>query len=345
MLQNKEWIKKVFYNLSILLSFSWAWLLVIIGARRRGKTYAVKKWLLTGWLYDGEQFLILRDTDDECEIIAKDGGERFWGDVLEDRKFKNKDIKIEMTKDSVYVNGELAGYVMPVSLFYKFKGSQYNKVKRILYDEFIREKQVRYNGNRAWQFINTLFSITSYRTDFKIILTANALDKGDTLLVDLFNININGFGIYKRRDKGVVLDYARNSEEFEEYQKSGNMYNLVKGTRWEGNLVDNQFLNDNDSMFYDKKKPCDLFGIYYSSKDDTFVRVYESKDGDTFYAGKDTNPNTANYMRYTFDIKSVNNRVRMAGNDEKKKLQLLYSNNLIKFENSFILNVFKEIIK
>lgn len=336
-------LKKIFYNFCTLLSYCWAWLYVVIGARGRGKTYGAKKWLLNGWIYNKEQFCIVRDTLDECEIIAKDNGERFWGDVLMDKKYKDKNIKIEMTKDSVYINNELAGFVMPASLFHKFKGSQYQKVKRLLYDEFIREKNTRYNGNRAIQFLNTLMSVARYRK-IKVILTANALDKGDTLLVDVFGINITKFGIYKHKDKGVVLDYARNSKEFEEYQKNGDVYRLIKGTRYENNLIYNQFIEDNTSMFYDKRKPCDLFGIYYSGKYDTFVRIYQSKDGDNYYCGADTNPNTANYMRFTFDLKYADHRISFADSKEKKHLQILYQNNLIKFENSFILNVFKDIL-
>lgn len=337
-------LKKIFYNFCTLFSYTWAWIIIVIGARGRGKTYGAKKWLLSGWIYHNIQFCIIRDTLDECKTIAKDNGERFWGDVLEDKKFKHKEIKIEMTCDSVYINGVLAGYIMPASLFAKFKGSQYQKVKRVLYDEFIREKQVRYNGNRPLQFLNTLMSVGRFRNDFKIILTANALDKGDTLLVDVFNININDFGIYKRKSKGVVLDYARNSEEFKKYQQGGNFYKLIKGTRFENNLIDNQFVEDNTSMFYLNKKPCDLFGIYYSGRNDVFVRLYESKDGDTYYCGSDTNPNTANYMRFTFDLKYANHRINFADREELKKLQLLYQNHLIKFENSFILNVFKDIL-
>lgn len=340
-----EKLKKIFYNFNKLFSYIWAWIFIVIGARGRGKTYGAKKWLLSGWLYKKQQFLILRDTQDECEIIAKDGGERFWGDVLNDKKFKNKNIKIEMTKDSVYINGELAGFIMPATLFSKFKGSQYNKVKRVLYDEFIREKQTRYNGNRALQFLNTLITVGRSRTDFKIVLTANALDKGDTLLVDVFNIIIDKFGIYKRKNKGVVLDYAENSEEFKQYQKSGNIYKLLQGTRFEDNLIDNQFVDDNTSMFYSTRKPCDLFGIYYNGREDTFVRVYQSKDGSEYYCSKDTNPNGVNYMRFTFDIKYANHRIRLADNKEKKLLIEMYQNNLLKFENSFILRVFKDIIK
>lgn len=336
--------KKIFYNYSTLLSYAWAWILVVIGARGRGKTYGAKKWLLNGWIYKHEKFIILRDSEDECKTISKDNGVRFWQDVLKDKKFADKKIDIEMTKDSVIINGELAGYVMPASLFYKFKGSQYNDVKRILYDEFIRENQVRYNGNRAIQFLNSIFTIGRFRNDFKMILTANALDRGDTLLVDVFQISIKDFGLYKRRDKGVILDYAVNSKEFEQYQRDGQAYKLVKGTRFEANLIGNKFAND-DIEYFDKKKPCDLYGIYYSRKDDIFVRVYQAKDGTEWYATKDTNPNAVAYMRFTFDIKNVTNRIKLAPTEEKKILQKIFANGLIKFENSFIMKVFKEIIK
>lgn len=337
--------KKIFYTLFKVLSFPWAWLILLIGARRRGKTYQCKKWLLNGWVYKKEKFVILRYTKVECENLSQDKGVRFWGDVLEkEKKFAN--LKIEMTTDSVYINGELAGYVMPVAMFGQFKGSQYEDCKRILFDEFIPEDMTRYRGDEALAFVNMLMSIVSYRKDFKIILTANALDAGNALLTDVLKVKLKSghFGLFKRKDKGAIVDYIPNSEEFIEYQKQGNIYKLLKGTRYEANLLNNEFKRDNTSLFYSKRKPCDLIGIYYG-RENIPVRVYQSKDGDDYYAGKDTNPNSANYMRFTFELKQASANVSMAEMTEKKFLQELFKNNLLKFENEYILKVFKDIIR
>lgn len=337
-------IKGIFYKLMTVLSFGWAWLILIIGARRRGKTFSCKKWLLNGWVYGRNKFIILRYTDEECQTLAKDGGVRFWGDVQAKVK-KFSDLKIEMTSSTVTINGEVAGYVMPVKLFHKFKGSQYEDVKHILFDEFIPEDTTRYSGDQVLQFINALMSIASFRNDFKIILTANALDSGNALLSDVLKVNIRSgeFGLYKRKERGAIVHYIPNNDEFEAYQKQGNMYKLIKGTRYASNLLDNQFKQDNSGLFYDKRKACDLYGIYYG-RDNNCVRIYQAKGGDVWYVGKDINPNTVNYMRYTFDIKQANNRIRFAPLDEKKMLQKLWQNNLLLFENEFILKLFKEII-
>lgn len=337
--------KGVFYMLSTVLSFDWAWLILLIGARRRGKTFSCKKWLLNRFKYHGEKFIILRYTDEECQTLAKDNGLRFWGDVQSKVK-KFADLKIEMTTSTITIDGVVAGYVMPVRLFHKFKGSQYEDVKNILFDEFIPEDTSRYSGDQVSQFLNALMSVVSFRKDFKIILTANALDSGNPLLNDILHIRLKSgeFGLYKRRDKGAIVHYIPNSEEFIEYQKQGNIYQLIKGTRYEDNLLNNKFKGDSDSsMFYTKRKACDLYGIYYN-RDKIAVRIYQAKSGDIWYAGKDINPNTVNYMRYTFIMSQADNRIRYAPPDEKKMLQQLYANNLILFENEYILKLFKEII-
>lgn len=335
-------MNNIFYKLNKVLSYCWAWLIILIGARRRGKTYSVKKWLLNGWVYKKEQFVIWRDTQDECELICKDDGLEFWGDITsKEKKFKNLNIK--MAKNTIIINNEVAGFVLPVSLYQKFKGTQYEKVKRGLYDEFIREKGIRYNGNRIMQFLNMILTVYSYRKDFKLILTANALDKGDTLLSDILNFKIKEFGLYMNKQKGVILDYIPNNEDFINYQKNGNAYKLIDGTRFADNLIDNKFLDNNEGQFYTTRKSCDLYGIYYN-RDDVAIRIYQSRDGSEFYASNDTNPNTANYMRFTFNIKQANNRIRLADNKEKKFLQELFKNNLLFFENKYIMNVFKEII-
>lgn len=334
----------VFYCLNAIMSFTWAWLIMIIGARRRGKTYAVKKWLLNGFLYKGIQFVIFRDTQAECDILCDNNGNEFWGDILtREPKFAN--VKLEMKNRIIFINGKLAGYVMPLSAFRKLKGSQYETVKRGLYDEFIRENGARYNGNRTLQFLNSLMTVFSLKSDFKLVFTANALDKGDPFIHDLGGFNIKDFGFYKNKRKGIVLEYVPNSEEFVEYQKKSNVYKLVKGTIYEDNLINNKFSDEEfDGLFYTERKACDLTGIYYD-KDGVAVRVYQAKSGDNWYCGPDTNKNSANYMRFTFDVNQVNTRVRLADNKEKQMLKELFANHLILFENKYILNVFKNIIK
>ena len=338
--------KKIFYNPARLFSHSWAFLYVMIGARRRGKSYGAYKKFLNSNIYHKEQFVILRDTQTECEEIEKDNGDRLFGEVLNEPKYKRHIKKMEIKSGTIYFNDEIAGFIMPASLFRRFKGTQYNKVKIGLYDEFIPENNTRYNGDRAWQFINSLMSVCSLRKDFKMILTANALNTADTILTDLlgFNIKSGQFGIYKNKAKGVVLEYIPNSQDFIQYQQESNVFKLIKGTRYESNLLDNKFLNNPDEdMFFTKKGKSDLYGIYYH-KDGFAVRLYEGQNGDVWYCTQDTNKNSVNYMRFTFDIKQVTNKIRLAENDEKKKLQFLFKNNLIKFENSYILKMFKEII-
>lgn len=249
-----------------------------------------------------------------------------------------------MANNTIKINGVIAGFVLPVSSFRKFKGSQYEKVKRGLYDEFIREKGSRYNGNRASAFLNMLLTVASYRKDFKMCLTANALDKGDTILSDILEMKIKDFGLYFNKEKGAILDYIPNSEAFIDYQKNGNVYKLIKGTRFADNLIDSKFVDDVNDLFFEKKKPSDLIGIYYN-RDDVAVRIYQSRSGDEYYAGADFNPNSCNYMRQTFDIKQVTNKISLADKKEKKFLQELFKNNLIKFENKYIMNIFKEIIE
>lgn len=337
---------KIFYNASRLFSNSWAFIYVEIGARRRGKSYDAYKKVINRFVYHGEQFVILRDTQTECDEIERDNGDRLFGEIINEPKYKRHIKKMEIKAGTIYFNDEIAGFIMPASLFRRFKGTQYNKVKIGLYDEFIPETNTRYNGDRAWQFINSLMSVCSLRKDFKMILTANALNTADTILNDLlgFQIKSGQFGIYKNKNKGVVLEYIPNSKDFVQYQKDSNVYKLIKGTRYETNLLDNQFLNEgDDGMFFTKKPKADLYGIYYH-KDGLAVRVYEAQDGQSWYVTQDTNKNTVNYMRYTFDIKQVTNKIKLAENEEKKKLQFLFKNNLIKFENSYILKLFKEII-
>lgn len=338
---NPEQLKGKHIDLSRLLSFSWARVFGTIGARGYGKTFGAKKILAEDFIFDGKKMVVIRDTIEACEKICEQDGQKFWGDVFSIiPKLQKHTFKIEGT--TIKLDNKLAGEVMPLSAYYKYKGNYYD-ADNILFDEFIEEKQQAYRGNRARQFVNTIETIIRARPHARVIMTANALDLGNDIL-ELLDINIkNGkYGYYLNKDKGVVIYYAPDSREFIESKQNSVAGKLAKGSFLEANLIHNEFENDT-CIIFEKRKKCGLFGIYYNA-DNECLRLYKSDDGTTYYVCKDINSKSYGYMRYVFNTHQIGANRKFAGTNIKNFLKQILTSGKVQFESKYLFGVYNSII-
>lgn len=314
---------------------------IVIGARGYGKTYSTKRTCAKDKIFQNEDMAIVRDSESACEEICKDNGIKFWGDVFgKDKGLQKHSYKIE--NSTILIDNKIAGNVIPLSTYHKFKGNYYN-IRNFLFDEFIEEKQQVYRGNRARQFANTVETICRTNPRARIILTGNALDLGNDILEILgLNIKNEQFGYYLIPEKKVVCYYAPNSPEFNEAKNESLSGLITKGTFLDDNMNNNSFDNEN-KLIFEKRKPCSLFGIYYSLEN-VPVRIYQAKDDSEFYVCKDRNEQSYSYMRFVFDIGQVNNNRKFADKKVKDYLHKQFVNNKMKFESNFIYGVFLSIL-
>lgn len=329
-----------YLNLNRLFSFKCR-VFGVIGAREYGKTYPIKKLVSKDFIFDNKKFVVIRDTVDACEKLAQDGGHKFFDDIFTfESCFKNHSYKIEGL--SISLDNKLAGEIIPMSTYYKYKGNYYD-ADNIFFDEFIPEKIQAYRGNRARYFVNTIETIIRFRPKARVIMTANALDLGDDIL-ELLGIHIknNQFGYYINTDKKVVIYYAPNSKEFEERKNKSLAGTLVKNSFLDANFNKNEFENGNCQIF-ERRKKCELYGIYYNQENDC-VRLYKAHDGIEYYVCKDINPNTCNYMRYVFTTKQLTVGRKFADSNIVKFLHNLLVTNKVKFESKYLFGIYCSII-
>lgn len=122
-----------FYNPNKLLSYGKV-LNFTIGSRSIGKSTGWAIHLLKEYMEKGRQFIYVRRTQDETQLTAPSYFDNAV-DIL-----RQKDYKIESFAykgGEYYLNGELCGYAIPLSLQQKYKSSNYSSVWWILYDEFM----------------------------------------------------------------------------------------------------------------------------------------------------------------------------------------------------------------
>lgn len=189
---------------------------LIIGANGCGKTFSSKNLVFKKAIYKKKKFIWLRTTESMIDELKSNNGKGFFVDL--EPRFKKLDGKI--VGDTIYINNEYVGYVMSVSTFFNKKGRSFNDIDYIVYDEFIDEVIQKRLKNKTLAFIKALESIVRLKKNVKIIMNANALDKGDEIL-QLFNFKINDFGYYINKELGAILWYVKDDEVYhEEHKKS-----------------------------------------------------------------------------------------------------------------------------
>lgn len=321
----------MYYKLNTICSYNDYNIYAIIGARGIGKTYAVKNYCIKNFIYKNKKFIWLRDTEESCEKLSSNKGSKFFSDI--EKKFKLE--KSYIIGENIIINNMHAGYLMPISTYYKYKGNNYNDIKTIVFDEFLPEMVQTFTKNRIRQFINSIDTIARLRTDVKIFMMSNALDKGNDIF-SLFDINLTSFGLYKNKKKGVILHYADNDATFNKMREKSIASKLIKGTIFDDEIIQGKF-NDSDNLYYNKKpEKCKIICIIND------IRLYR-KDN-IFYCESDINKYAYVNLRYVSNFNMLNGKNKLINNEMKKYLIKAYESGNILFENTYIKNKFTEVL-
>lgn len=311
----------------------------VIGARRIGKTYSSKRYVIKKFLNTGEKFVWLRDNDEARKKLAMDNGAKFFSDI---RRSFDKGFDGSIKGETITVNGSTAGYLMSASIFQNYKGDDFNEIKTIVYDEFIEEKGRSKNAYQGYQFLNMLYTIASTRNDVKIILLANALDRGNEIL-EILGVKINkGFGFYINKEKGVIIHYCDNNPKFNKDRDASIVGKIIKGTTYEDNLFHNKFVDDESEYFEKKPDKLRLYVILHNQYNS--VRVYIGTDG-KFYCCTDFNTEAHANVRYVNNVEDINTKLQQIPKYVLDPLINAYNKSMFKFENANLKKIFVNFIK
>ena len=309
-----------------------------IGARRIGKTFSAKKWVLKKVAHDNNvKMAWLRDSDEARMKLASNHGDKFFSDCKK-MNFSNLNGKIE--GETIFGFGRCIGYLMPSSTFQNYKGNDFEDINYIVFDEFIAEKGKKVTSSRGWEILNMLYTICSTRKNVKIIMLANALDRNDDFL-KLLNLDIKDYGIYINREKDVCFHYCDDHPEFIKMREESVIGKIIKGTSFEDNLFNNKFADGEDNYFDKRPQKCHLFAILHTSLDS--VRLY-LKDG-VFYASKDINLESMVGYRFVNNYELVKRDRALVPKGMLDTLKNDFAVNNIKFENPFIKKIFLDFLQ
>lgn len=140
-------------------------LMVTTGPRTCGKSTGWSLKLLYDFLKEGKKWIYSRRTEDELLLTCKTWFDNAAG------IFRKYGFEVEVKYDGrkYYVNGEEAGYAIPLSTSEKHKSENLSEVKWIVYDEFVARNK-RYLGGKG--------SLEEYQLLYHLLVTADrGIDK------------------------------------------------------------------------------------------------------------------------------------------------------------------------
>lgn len=232
--KNKKFRESEWYGIRGMLSYWWAFFLILLGARESGKSYSVTEFFVRQWKKKGIPFWWLRLSEPSKEKLLCNNAEKLIDPDIR-RKY---DLDLKVRGDSVYDHGRKMATVLALSTFANDKGvALFDKdfLKNnpqawyhICLDEFQLENGQRKQGDICYQFVNQLENIVrSTKERLRIFLIGNTLQECSDILT-MFNFIPEEFGRYKLKSKKAVIDYMPPSDAYKARRK-GSVADILSG--------------------------------------------------------------------------------------------------------------------
>lgn len=230
---------------------------LIIGERSNGKTYGALKQAIEKWYENKEQFVYVRRwREDVIGRRAKSIFTPFISDGTIEDITNNEYSGVAYVMGSfymctydengkpIYSDNDVIGYPYALSENEHNKSTSYPKVKTIIFDEFITNHL--YLQDEFVLFMNTVSTIVRKRTDIKIYMLGNTVNKFCPYFKEMGLTNVDkmkqgSIDVYSYGDNGltVAVEYCDTDNK----NKQNNFYfgfdnpklEMIKGGAWEIN--------------------------------------------------------------------------------------------------------------
>ena len=325
----------MFYDYSKILTYN-AFLNILIGERGVGKTYGASKMVVKQFLKNDFQFAYIRRYKTELKKSVP----KFFEALKENEEFK--DINLFTKGDTFYINDKPAGYAMTLSTAQSLKGSNYSKVKFIIFDEFIIEKgQQHYLPNEVENFLGLVETIARMR-DVKIFMLANAVSIVNPYFL-FFDITLPYNNDIKTFKDGLILVQYMKNEEYRQAKKESKFGRLVQGTEYEKYAIENNFRLDNKN-FIERKTGNSRCSFSFRYKDNIYGVWFDYNAGKIFVS---QDHNTKICFSCTLDDHTPNTMFYSVAKEYNSWRTFIKNYKLgnVYFENVKIKNICQDLIK
>lgn len=291
----------MYYSLSKVLSYQ-SLLNFLIGERGVGKSFSITEFLMKQFINKGYQFAYVRRYKKEL----KDGCATFFDSVLKEKGnsdiFKNHIF--EFKNGCFMIDDKVAGFAFTLSTAQDLKGSNYDGVKYIFFDEYIIEKgQKKYYLNNEVDIFLGLVETTARLRDIKIFCVGNAVNFRSNPYTLFFGLDIPFNSDIKTFKDGLILVQIMNNQAYREFKKNTKFGKLVAGTSYEDYAINNSFKEDNKE-FVEKKTSSASFNFSIIYKNNQYGVWFDYKSG-KIYVSNDYQDNGIVFAT-TLDDFSIN---------------------------------------
>lgn len=356
--------KTLYYNYRTIDGYN-APINVVISKRGLGKTFGKVLKGFRKFYKHKHRFIYVVETEEMIDVLSQNHGEKFFSKIIEflenNPSKRNKELldfmsvaETEVTESSyinkikggtILVNGLTCGYIVSLNGFSKLKRNNFVDVSDIIIDEFIPEEINIKSLKNAYKMVSIVQSIAR-KENVKVWLLGNSIRLNDNILLKLklTNLKLGEFRkVYDKYGLLVVCHYV-DPKQYKQFsiEADQSVAGRLATLTGEDNLETNEFTDElsKDLMMPDNPKSSHF--IYCLHGEAGSIRVHATKDYSEYYILEDYGKNKNN--RYCLDSKYQTNIV-MYIPEYKEMILNLYSQNKLKFENSYVLTIFKNILK
>lgn len=340
-------VKNQWYNISNILSRN-ALFNFVVGPRGAGKTYGAKKFCIDRFIKYGEEFIYLRRFKTEIKKVKQK--DHFYNDLIgyDNYKFETKGNEFK-------INDETAGYFSVLTTAKTEKSVSFDKVKWIIFDEFILDKgNYYYLQDEVTAFLEFYETVARLR-DVKVVFISNAItianpyfiffniEKPYQKTIDLYYNSKNGYSRInkeKKSDPDIAVEFYEN-EIYTGIKKKTRFGQLIAGTDYSDYAIENDMLRDSNAFLQKKTRSICKYTLYINNK---YVGVWFDKDEQAYYLSNDYTDNT---YKFTFDKQLHDIDFILADKSSfiYKSLYQYFMNGKLYFENAKVKSLYYDIIK
>ena len=298
----------IYYDIAGLLSQRCVFNFVI-GNRGGGKTYGGKKLVTNRFKRTGAQFVWVRRYRTEIDTLSD-----FWADI----RGAFPDDELTQKGDQLYINGELAGYLIALSTSMQLKSVAFPLVRTVIMDEFIIDKgRINYLRNEVHVFMELFETIARMRDNVTAIFFGNAISIVNPYF-DFFKIAPDLAKRFTKRN-GVCIEFYFN-EEFIARKEGTAFGQLIRGTSYGEYNMKNKFLRDSDS-FIESRPATAGTKLYQFIFDSEKFSLWQDVKYQRFYIDRSYENNFGEFRTY------VSNAIDMVDSD--KSMIMFKKNNAL----------------
>lgn len=215
----------------------------VVGLRGGGKSFAGKEIGIKRFKKKGKQFIYLRRYQTELDVMV---------DFFADIRWKFPKDELKQVGDKLYINGELAGYMIALTKTQALKSVPFPEVTTIIFDEFIIDKgRLTYLKNEPQMLQEFYDTVDRGRDETVVVSIGNA--------ISVVNPHFVYYGLYpdptkrftKDTNKSVCIEFYTNTF-FADEKKKTRFGRAIAETEYGQYNLYNRFLRDSDSFIKDR---------------------------------------------------------------------------------------------